>query len=324
MKPKVLISTGTMNIPEDVSDALKEYAEIEYVKRPYDDRLQGVEAILVGTEPINAEFLDKAPDLKLVARFGVGYDSVDVEECTRRGIMATHTPEVLSSGVADHTWALVLGYNRHIPMADNYAKTRWEKRNGSVPFGWDTEGKTLGILGLGRIGLEVLKRSTGFPMKVIYHDLIRRDEFETEYGVEYVSFDELLKQSDILTIHVDLNPSSRGIIGPEELEKMKPTSLIVNTSRGSVINESALVKALKEGKIGGAALDVFETEPTPLANQLLSMPNVLATPHIASASWETRRKMAVRSTGNVLSYLKGERPPHLVPEQRKQDFPLRQ
>ena len=161
-------------------------------------------------------------------------------------------------------------------------------------------------------------------MKVIYHDLIRRDEFETEYGVEYVSFDELLKQSDILTIHVDLNPSSRGIIGPEELEKMKPTSLIVNTSRGSVINESALVKALKEGKIGGAALDVFETEPTPLANQLLSMPNVLATPHIASASWETRRKMAVRSTGNVLSYLKGERPPHLVPEQRKQDFPLRQ
>ena len=324
MRPKVLINPDTKNIPKDVSDALKEYADVEYVRRPYDDKLEGVVAILVGTEPINAEFLDKAPDLKLVARFGVGYDSVDVEECTRRGIMATHTPEVLSSGVADHTWALILGYYKHIPYANSHVRTRWAKREGSVPFGWDTEGKTLGILGLGRIGLEVLKRSAGFPMKVIYHDLVRKDNLEEKYGVEYVSFDELLEKSDILTIHVDLNPSSRGIIGPEELEKMKTSSLIVNTSRGPVINESALVDALRDGKIAGAALDVFEKEPTPLDNTLLSMPNVLATPHIASASWETRKKMAIRSTGNVLSYLKGERPPHIVREQRDVEFPLRQ
>jgi lactate dehydrogenase-like 2-hydroxyacid dehydrogenase len=324
MKPRVLISPDTKNIPEDVSDALKEYADVEYVRRPYDDKLEGVVAILVGTEPINAEFLDKAPDLKLVARFGVGYDSVDVDECTRRGIMATHTPEVLSSGVADHTWALILGYYKHIPYANSHVRTRWAKREGSVPFGWDTEGKTLGILGLGRIGLEVLKRSRGFPMMVIYHDLVRKEQLEEEYGIEYVSFDELLKKSDILTIHVDLNPSSRGIIGPYELEKMKTSALIVNTSRGPVINESALVDALRDGKIAGAALDVFEKEPTPLDNTLLSMPNVLATPHIASASWETRKKMAVRSTGNVLSYLKGERPPHIVREQRDVEFPLRQ
>ena len=319
-----MISPDTMNIPEDVSDVLKEYADVKYVKRPYDDKLEGVEAIIVGTEPINAEFLNKAPELKLVARFGVGYDSVDVEECTRRGIMATHTPEVLSSGVADHTWAMILSYYKHISLAGSHTRKRWAKREGSVPFGWDTEGKTIGILGLGRIGLEVLKRSRGFPVKVIYHDVIRKEKLETEYGVEYVGFDELLKRSDILTIHVDLNPSSRGILGPEEFDKMKPTSLVVNTSRGPVINESALIDALRDGKIGGAALDVFETEPTPLDNPLLSMPNVLVTPHIASASWETRRKMAVRSTGNVLSYLKGERPPHIVPEQRDKEFPLRQ
>ncbi len=319
-----MISPDTMNIPEDVSDVLKEYADVKYVKRPYDDKLDGVVAILVGTQPINAEFLNKAPDLKLVARFGVGYDSVDVEECTRRGIMATHTPEVLSSGVADHTWAMILSYYKHISLAGSHTRKRWAKREGSVPFGWDTEGKTIGIFGLGRIGLEVLKRSRGFPVKVIYHDVIRKEKLETEYGVEYVGFDELLKRSDILTIHVDLNPSSRGILGPEEFDKMKPTSLVVNTSRGPVINESALIDALRDGKIGGAALDVFETEPTPLDNPLLSMPNVLVTPHIASASWETRRKMAVRSTGNVLSYLKGERPPHIVPEQRDKEFPLRQ
>jgi len=324
MRPKVLISPDTMNIPQDVSDSLKEYADVEYVKRPYDDKLNGVVAILVGTEPINAEFLDKAPDLKLVARFGVGYDSVDVEECTHRGIMATHTPEVLSSGVADHTWAMVLSYYKHISLAGSHTRKRWAKREGAVPFGWDTEGKTLGILGLGRIGLEVLKRSRGFPVKVIYHDVIRKEKLETEYGVEYVGLDELLKRSDILTIHVDLNPSSRGIIGSEEFDMMKPSSLVVNTSRGPVINESALIDALRDGKIGGAALDVFEAEPTPLDNPLLSMPNVLVTPHIASASWETRRKMAVRSTGNVLSYLKGERPPHIVPEQRDKEFPLRQ
>ena len=323
MKPKVLITTGTKNLPEDVSDALKEYADVEYTKL-LDDKLEGVVAVLVSSEPINPEFLDKAPDLKLVARFGVGYDAVDVAECTRRGVMVTHTPEVLSSGVADHTWALILGIYKHIPLANAHVRTRWAKREGAVPFGWDIEGKTIGILGLGRIGLEFLKRSTGFPAKVIYHDLIRKEKLEEKYNVEYVSFDDLLKRSDILTIHVDLNPSSRGILGHEEFEKMKTNAIIVNTSRGPVINEAALYEALKEGKIAGAALDVFETEPTPLDNPLLSLPNVLATPHIASASWETRKKMAIRSTGNVLSYLKGERPPHLVPEQRDKEFPLRQ
>jgi lactate dehydrogenase-like 2-hydroxyacid dehydrogenase len=320
MKPKVLISPDTNNVPIDVSDTLKELSDVEYVKRPYDEQLKEASAVLVGTEPIGAEYLDKAPNLKLVARFGVGYDSVDVAECTKRGITVTHTPEVLSGGVADHTWALILGYNRHIPLADTFTKTRWAKREGFIPFGRDTEGKTLGILGLGRIGIEVLKRAQGFPVNTIYYDVYRREDLEKEYGIEYVSFDELLARSDILTIHVALTDSTKGIINEEAFSKMKPTALIVNTSRGPVIDEKALIKALEEKKIAGAALDVFEKEPTPLDNPLLKFDNVVLSPHCASATWETRRKMAVRSVGNVKAFLEGMRPPHVVPEQRDVKF----
>jgi glyoxylate reductase len=320
MKPKVLITPDTKNVPEDVSETLKELAEVEYVSGNYDDKLKEATAVLVGTGKINAEYLDKAPKLKLVARFGVGYDSVDVEECTRRGVIVTHTPDVLSSGVADHTWALILGFNRHIPLADTYTKTRWEKREGYIPFGWDTEGKTLGILGLGRIGLEVLKRAQGFPVEAIYYDVYRREDLEKEYGVEYVSYDDLLKRSDILTIHTALTDSTRGMINEEAFSKMKPSAIIVNTSRGPVIDEKALIKALKEKKIKGAALDVFEKEPTPLDNPLLKMDNVVLSPHCASATWGTRRKMAVRSVGNIKALLERTRPPHVVPEQRGVTF----
>ena len=316
MKPKVLISPDTRNLSTDISDTLKKIADVEYVTRPYDEKLKDAYAVLVGGERVDAEYLDKAPKLKLVARFGVGYDAVDVEECTRRGIYVTHTPEVLSGGVADHTWALILGFNRHIPTADKFTKTRWGKREGYILFGWDTEGKTLGILGLGRIGTEVLMRAQGFTVKTIYYDIRRREDLEKEYGIEFVSFDELLRRSDFLTIHVSLQESSRGMINEDVLNKMKPTALLINTSRGPVIVEKDLIKALQEKKIAGAALDVFETEPTPLDNPLLKLDNVLLTPHCASATWETRRKMATRSIGNVRTFIEGKRPPHLVPEQK--------
>lgn len=320
MKPKVLLSPDTRNLPTDVSDTLKPLADVEYVTRPYDDKLKGANAVLVGGERINAEYLDKAPKLKLVARFGVGYDAVDVEECTRRGIYVTHTPEVLSGAVADHTWALILGFNRHIPLVAEFTKTRWAKREGYVPFGWDIEGMTLGILGLGRIGTEVLKRAQGFPVDTIYFDIRRREDLEEEYGIEYVSFDELLRRSDIMTIHVSLQESSRGMINADALSKMKPTAIIVNTSRGPVIVEKDLIKVLQEKKIRGAALDVFVQEPTPLDNPLLKLDNVLLTPHCATTTWETRRKMAIRSVGNVKAFLEGKRPPHLVPEQKDVSF----
>jgi glyoxylate reductase len=320
MKPKVLISPDTKNVPIDVSDFLREIAEIEYVTRPYENKLKKAYAVLVGSERINSEYLDKAPNLKIVSRFGVGYDSVDVEECIKRGIIVTHTPDVLSSGVADHTWALILGFNRHIPLADSYTKTRWAKREGYIPFGWDTEDKILGILGLGRIGLEVLKRARGFPVKTIYFDVFRRKDLEEKYGVEYVAFSELLKRSDILTIHTALTDSTRGMINEEALAMMKPSAVIVNTSRGPVIDEKALINSLKERKIRGAALDVFEKEPTPLDNPLLNLDNVVLSPHCASATWETRRKMAIRAVENIKAFLEGKRPPYVVPEQRDITF----
>ena len=320
MKPLVLISPGTLNVPEDVSDTLKELAEVVYLKGDLDERIADASALLVGGERIDAEFLAKAPKLGIAARFGVGYDNVDVEACTARKVYATHTPDVLSGAVADHTWALILGFMRRIPEAGAYTRTEWAKRERRLPFGWDMEGKVLGILGLGRIGSEALKRSQGFGVKTMYNDLIEKPGLEEAYGVKRVDLDTLLHESDVLTVHVPLTPLTRGMIGAEELGKMKPSAVLVNTSRGPVIDEKALTEALKNKRIRGAALDVFEEEPTPLDNPLLGLDNFVATPHHASATWETRRKMAETAVANIRAYLEGRRPPNLVPEQRDAEF----
>ncbi|HUV33685.1 MAG TPA: D-glycerate dehydrogenase [Candidatus Desulfaltia sp.] len=320
MKPLVLISSDTMNVPEEVSATLKPMADVTYVKAPYDELLQKARALLVGGEKVNEEYLRKAPKLGIAARFGVGYDSVDVEACTRRKVYVTHTPDVLSGAVADHTWALILGFMRRIPEADRNVREHWAKRDRRLAFGWDMEGKTLGILGLGRIGTEVLKRAQGFNVDLAYNDVVRREALEKRYGVRRLSFDELLEASDILSIHVPLLPSTRGIIGDEALSKMKATAVVVNTSRGQVIDEKALYRALRERRIRGAALDVFEEEPTPLDNPLLTLDNMVVTPHCASATWETRRKMAETAVGNIKAFLEGRRPPNVVPEQRGVSF----
>jgi len=307
-------------VPEDVSRTLKDVAEVAYLKGDLEEHIAEASALLVGMERIDAEFLAKAPKLGIAARFGVGYDNVDVEACTARRVYATHTPDVLSGGVADHTWALILGFMRRIPKADTHARTEWAKRERSLPFGWDMEGKVLGILGLGRIGSEVLKRSQGFGVETIYNDLIEKPCLEKRYGVKQVDYDTLLRTSDILTVHVPLTPLTRRMIGAEELGKMKPSALLVNTSRGPVIDEKALTEALKRKQIRGAALDVFEEEPTPLGNPLLGLDNVVVTPHAASATWETRRKMAEMAIANIRAYLEGRRPPNLVLEQQGAEF----
>ena len=307
-------------MPEDVSRTLKDVAEVAYLKGDLEEHIAEASALLVGMERIDAEFLAKAPKLGIAARFGVGYDNVDVEACTARRVYATHTPDVLSGGVADHTWALILGFMRRIPKADTHARTEWAKRERSLPFGWDMEGKVLGILGLGRIGSEVLKRSQGFGVETIYNDLIEKPCLEKRYGVKQVDYDTLLRTSDILTVHVPLTPLTRRMIGAEELGKMKPSALLVNTSRGPVIDEKALTEALKRKQIRGAALDVFEEEPTPLGNPLLGLDNVVVTPHAASATWETRRKMAEMAIANIRAYLEGRRPPNLVLEQQGAEF----
>jgi lactate dehydrogenase-like 2-hydroxyacid dehydrogenase len=320
MKPLVLVSPDKKNVPPDVLDSIQGLAEVKYVSKPYFKELENAHVVLVGTEQISTEYLDKAPKLKLVARFGVGYDSVNVDECTKRKVMLTNTPDVLSGAVADHTWALILSFNRHIPFADSYTRTKWSNREGYIPFGWDLEGKILGILGLGRIGSEVLKRAKGFPIQVIYNDIVRRKDLEEKFDVKFVNFEELMRRSDILTIHTSLTESTRSIINEDAFNKMKQTALIVNTSRGPVIDETALIKALQDKKIKGAALDVYYNEPILSNNPLLKMDNVVLTPHCASATWETRRKMAERSVGNVKVFLEKRKPPDVVPEQKNVAF----
>ncbi len=320
MKPKVLVSCGKINFPEDVAETLGKLADVTYVEGEYKRELSEAKAIIGGGDVVNDSYLSGAPNLGIVARFGVGYDTVDVDACIRHRVYACHTPDVLSEAVADLTWALILGWMRHIPEADRYTREDWGKKQMGFPFGWDMRGKILGLLGLGRIGVEVAKRGKGFGVKMVYYDVIRRQDIEAQYGIAYVSFEELLRTSDILSVHVPLLPTTKGMLGVKQFELMKPTALVVNTSRGPVINQKALTEALKLKRIAGAALDVFEVEPVPLTEDLLKLDNVLVTPHIASATWETRRRMAERCAESVKAFLEGKRPPFTVPEQRNVTF----
>lgn len=320
MKPKVLVSYKGDNFPEDVADKLRPLADVVRVSGDYSEQLKEATVLLAAGERVNDEFLAKAPKLKLVSRFGVGYDAVDVDACTRHRVYVCHTPDVLSDAVADLTWAFILGWMRHIPEADGYTRTEWGKRQKGFPFGWDIGGKTLGFLGLGRIGTEVAKRGRGFSVKMIYYDVVRRPDIEAQYGITYVTFEELLKTSDIITVHVPLIPSTKGILSTKQFQMMKRSALVVNTSRGPVIDQKALTEALKAKLIAGACLDVFEVEPIPLGEELLKMENVIVAPHMASATWETRRKMAERCAESIKAYLEGKRPPFTVPEQKNVTF----
>ena len=315
-KPSVLVSVGKENFPEDVAAALRDIAEVEYVAGDCARQRGTARAVVVGTEPITEGYLAAGPYLQLVARFGVGYDAVDVPACTKRRIYVGHTPEILSAAVADLTWALILGWMRRLPEGDSYTRREWGKRQQGFPFGFDLAGKTLGILGLGRIGTEVAKRGQGFDMRLLYHDVVRRPEVEDAYRIERVDWTTLLRQADVLTLHAPLEDSTAKLLNAAALRQMKPSALVVNTSRGGVIDQAALATALVQGVIAGAALDVFEEEPIPLDAPLLTAPNLLLMPHAASATWETRRKMAERCAENVRACLKGQRPPFVVPEQK--------
>jgi glyoxylate reductase len=320
LKQKVLVSYKGDNFPEDVADRLRPLADVVRVSGDYSEQLKEATVLLASGERVNDEFLAKAPKLKLVSRFGVGYDAVDVGACTLRGVYVCHTPDVLSDAVADLTWAFILGWMRHIPAADKYTREDWGKKQKGFPFGWDIGGKTLGFLGLGRIGTEVAKRGKGFSVKMIYYDIVRRQDLEVQYGITYVPFEELLKTSDIITVHVPLIPSTKGILSTKQFQMMKRGALVVNTSRGPVIDQKALTEALKAKLIAGACLDVFDVEPIPLNEELLKMENVIVAPHMASATWETRRKMAERCAESIKAYLEGKRPPFMVPEQKNVIF----
>jgi lactate dehydrogenase-like 2-hydroxyacid dehydrogenase len=318
MRPKVLISR---KIFDEVIDLVKEHFEVEdnqsdtrLSQGALVEKLQGkMGAIILLTERINDEVLSHCPELKIVSNVAVGYDNIDVQACTRQGVMVTNTPGVLDDTTADFTWALLFATARRVVEADQYLRSSKWKGWGLMQFlGYDVHHKILGICGLGRIGQRVARRARGFDMRILYTDAIRMPTpLEEELGARFVDKPTLLKESDFVTLHVPLIPETTHYISTAELGLMKPTAILINASRGPVLDEKALVKALQQEKIAGAGLDVYEKEPK-VEPPLLQMENVVLVPHIASASRETRLKMATMAAENLIAGLIGKRPPNLV------------
>ena len=264
------------------------------------------------TDTIDAEVLDAAKGCKIFANYAVGYNNIDVQAATARGIAVTNTPGVLTDATADLTWALLMSAARRIVEGDQF--TRAGKFEGWAPMmflGADISGRTLGILGAGRIGTAVALRSRGFRMRVLYHDKVQNEPLEQAVGAERVDLDTLLAEADFVSVHVNLDESTRHLIGARELGLMKPTACLINSSRGPVIDEVALVEALKQGEIAGAGLDVFEDEPA-LKPGLAELPNAVIPPHLGSATIGTRTKMATLAATNLVAMLRGERPANIV------------
>jgi glyoxylate reductase len=265
------------------------------------------------TEKVDEELLSAAPKLRIAATVSVGYDNIDVPACTKHKVVATNTPGVLDDTTADFAWTLLMAVARRLLEGDSWMRSgSWNGWDLDQLVGGDVWGKTLGILGFGRIGRGVARRALGFQMRVLYNDAVRAPaDVEKELNAEFVDRDRLFRESDFISLHVPLLPDTRHLISKDNLEKMKRTAFLVNTSRGPVVDEAALAEALENKKIAGAALDVFEHEPK-VHPALLTRKDVILTPHMASASLETRTKMAVMAANNVVALFEGRRPPNAL------------
>jgi len=286
---------------------------------PRDELLRAVEGcdgiLTLLTDRVDAELLDRAgPQLKVVSNYAVGFDNVDVDECTRRGIPVGNTPGVLTETTADLAWALLMAAARRIVEGADYVRAgRWKTWGPMLLLGPDVHGATLGIVGFGRIGQAVARRAQGFGMTILYHDPVRLpDEVTQPLGAEYAELDDLLARCDFVSLHVNLTDETRGLVDAPRLARMKPTAVLVNTARGPVVDPVALHAALRDGVIGAAALDVTDPEPIPVDDPLVSLPNCLIVPHIASATPATRGKMAEMAAANLLAGVRGERLPNPV------------
>jgi len=316
-KPKVLATRPLFPAAQEILDAA---CEAEYWTKPERipreellSRIKDKEGLVcLLTEKVNLELLSAAPKLRIAANVAVGFDNIDVTACTKRGVVATNTPGVLDETTADFAWTLMMSVARRIVEGDTLARSgNWTGWDLDQLVGTDVWGKTLGIVGFGRIGRAMARRALGFQMKVIYADAVRAPEaVEKEWKAEYRGMASLLAESDFVSLHVPLLPETRGLFDAAKFSKMKPTAYLINTSRGAVVDEAALVHALEGGKIAGAALDVFENEP--LIHPGLKRSNVVLAPHIASASIETRTKMACMAAENVVALFKGQRPPNML------------
>jgi glyoxylate reductase len=275
--------------------------------------IEGCDGVLtLLTDRVDDELLDRAgPRLKVVSNFAVGFDNVDVPACTARGVAVGNTPGVLTETTADLAWALLMAAARRLAEGDRYVREgHWKTWGPMLLMGPDVHGATIGIIGFGRIGQAVARRARGFGMRVLYHDPHRvSPAVEAEYGAEFRTLEGILPESDFVSLHVNLSPETKGLIDRERLGWMKSTAVLVNTSRGPVVDSMALADALRNGAIGAAALDVTDPEPIPVDHPLVGLDNCLIVPHIASASRATRGKMASMAAANLLAGVRGERLP---------------
>ncbi len=317
-KPKVYV---TRLIPEEGLEMVKEFCEAKVwegeLPPPRDvllEEVREIEGLLcLLTDKVDAELMDAAPKLKVVSNYAVGYDNIDVAEATKRGIVVGNTPGVLTDTTADLAFALLMAAARRIVEGDKFVRAgKWKTWGPKLLLGRDVHGATLGIIGLGRIGSAVAKRARGFDMRILYYDIRRREDLEEEWGIEYADLDTLLAESDFVTIHTILSPETYHLIGEREFKLMKKTAILVNAARGPIVDPKALYKALKDGEIAYAALDVTEPEPIRPDDPLLELENIIVVPHIGSASIATRTKMATMAAENLIAGLKGEMPPHCV------------
>ncbi len=318
MKPKVLV---TKRVYHEAIESLRPQVELDYndADQGYPPNLlierlrdkQGVVSQL--TDKFTAAVMDQLPNLKVISNVAVGYDNIDLPAATARRIMVTNTPDVLTDTTADFAWTLLLATARRLTEGEAFLRAgQWRQWRINLLCGYDVHHATLGICGMGRIGQAVARRARGFDMRVLYHDAFRPPpEVERSLGLEYADFDRLLAESDFVTMHVPLLPETRHLIGAAQLARMKKTAILINTSRGPVVDEAALAQALAAGTIAAAGLDVYEREPE-IHPGLLQVQNVVLAPHIASASIATRTKMCLMAVENVVAALQGRRPPNLV------------
>ncbi len=265
------------------------------------------------TDRVDGALLDAAPRVRVVSNYAVGYDNIDVDAATARGVVVTNTPGVLTETVADFAMTLLLAAARRVVEADRFTREgRWKSWEPMLFLGQDLYGATLGLVGLGRIGAAVARRAHGFDMQLLYHDVVRREDLEADLGLEFTSLEDLLRRSDFISVHTPLTPQTRHLISADQFRLMKRSAVLVNTARGPIVDPDALHRALADRRISAAGLDVFEVEPVPADHPLLRLDNIIVAPHIASASVDTRTKMALMAVDNLLAALGGTRPPNFV------------
>lgn len=318
MKPKVLVYS---KVDPKVLAFVEQTCEVVYFEGLEEEtfptflqELKDAQGILGAGLKVDDDLLQNAPQLKIVSNISVGYENLHLPAISAQGVMATNTPDVLNDTVADLIMGLMLSTARRLPELDQYVKTgQWDSNLGEQYFGLDIHHKVLGIIGMGGIGSAVAKRAHhGFDMEILYHNRSRKIDAEEKYAASYCTMEELLKNSDFVLLMTPLTPETEKLMGEKEFSLMKKSAIFINSSRGKTVDEEALIHALQTGEIYGAGLDVFVNEPVEVDNPLLSMKNVVTLPHIGSATYETRYKMAMSAASNLVAGLKGETPANLL------------